>query len=456
MSHPSEAGITSATNEGACEGEIMAPDSSASESSANAGATSAEKRDRAKWTVMVFMGAETFEGTDSLDYAAEADLQEISSIFTGKADQRDVGKAGPLHVYVQVHRSSAVTRRYRFGFNPQAGKPTATVEDIPKGKPEQALIDFIEDSIQESQHFPDDNSMLVLWGHAYDFAFGRSRTRGGVVDAIDFVELSDMLLRLQEKMKARFGEWDNKQSAEPPTLDIIGFDACDVATVEMACQLQPFAKYLLGSEIGIPIPGWPYDRILDRLRYPKDRPMTPPEFGSYVVRRFCESYPASSPVSLTFLDLAQANELRYRAELLALALLAAIDDPDRRQRIMELFTQSQTGEDRPYVDVVDLCLNLVRHGGDPLIAETARALGDFPLNPRPPLVGKSATGDGRPFIVDHGRNAGELARLNGISLYAPNVASGNDFDAVRSLYDGFVFAKKTVWSQLVHTLAKLS
>jgi len=404
---------------------------------------------------MVFMGAETFEGTDPLDDAAEADLQEIRSIFTVKADQRDAAKAGPLNVYVQVHRSSGVTRRHRFGFDPQAGKLTATVDDIPKGEPEQALIGFIEDSIRESGHRRDDNSMLVLWGHAYDFAFGRSRTRGGVVDAIDFVELSDMLLRLQNKMKAQFGKWYDDESGEPPTLDIIGFDACDVATVEMACQLQPFAKYLLGSEIGIPIPGWPYDRILDRLRYPKDRPMTPPEFGSYVVRRFCESYPASSPVSLTFLSLAQANELRYRAELLALALLAAIDDSDRRLRIMELFTQSQTGEDRPYVDVVDLCLNLVRHGGDPLIAEMARALGDFLLNPGP-LVGKSATGEGRPFIVDHGRNAGELARLNGISLYAPHVASGNDFDAVRSLYDGFVFAKKTVWSQLVHTLAKLS
>ena len=33
-------------------------------------------------------------------------------------------------------------------------------------------------------------------------------------------------------------------------LDILAFDACDLATVEMACQLEPFAKYLLGSQIG--------------------------------------------------------------------------------------------------------------------------------------------------------------------------------------------------------------
>ena len=52
------------------------------------------------------------------------------------------------------------------------------------------------------------------------------------------------------------------------------------------------------------------------------------------------------------------------------------------------------------------------------------------LSPRPNRR-QVRNGKGRPLIVDHGRNAGELARLNGISLYAPHVASGNDFDAVR-------------------------
>jgi hypothetical protein len=71
------------------------------------------------------------------------------------------------------------------------------------------------------------------------------------------------------------------------------------------------------------------------------------------------------------------------------------------------------------------------------------------------VVGRSHTGDGRPLIVEHGRNAGELARLNGISLYAPHVAS-RDFEAVRGIYDQFVFAKDTIWSELVHLLAALS
>ena len=404
-----------------------------------------------KWTVMVFMGAETIEGNEPLDGAAEADLDEM----------RFVGGAETLDVYVQVHHRADATQRYHFGFDPHGNKQTETKKEVPKEGSDSALIRFIRESIADSGHRRADHSMLVLWGHAYDFAFGRSKTRAGVVDAIDFVELSGMLQRLQDMMKAQYTQLYSDISEERPTLDIIGFDACDVATVELACQLQPFAKYLLGSEITIPIPGWPYDRILDRLKKPEGRLMTPPEFGSYVVRRFCEAYPASSPVSLTFLDLARATELRPLAKVLALALAVAIGDCDKRRRIMNLFTQSQTGEDRPYVDVVDLCFNLMRYSGDPLVAEAARMLGDLLLSPRPPLVGnrptgKRSTGGGLPFIVDHGRNAGELARLNGISLYAPHVAFGNDFEAVRSLYDRFVFAQETVWSGLVHALAESS
>ena len=83
----------------------------------------------------------------------------------------------------------------------------------------------------------------------------------------------------------------------------------------------------MASQIGIPIPGWPYDRILYRLRHPIGRLMVPAEFGSWVVRRFCESYTASAPVSLTLLDLNRARELFAYAEFLALTLACAIGNP---------------------------------------------------------------------------------------------------------------------------------
>lgn len=60
------------------------------------------------------------------------------------------------------------------------------------------------------------------------------------IDAIDFADLSGLLSRVRE----RFAVAEEAK----PKLDMLGFDACDLATVEMACQLHPFASYLLGSQ----------------------------------------------------------------------------------------------------------------------------------------------------------------------------------------------------------------
>lgn len=393
----------------------------------------------AKWTVMVFMGAATIRGNEPLLEAAEADLEEM----------RFVGSGNALNIFVQVHGKGGIPRRAKV--TTSTSSKIDDLEPVPEGErdPAQgmALMNFIQWALGASHSIadPEHYSMLVLWGHAYDFALGREQTREGTIDALDFAELSRVLERLQ----ARYG-FGRK-------LDILGFDACDLATVEMACQLEPFASYLLGSQIGIPIPGWPYDRILERLRAPKGDVMAPAELGSYVVRRFCESYAAEQrTVSLTLLDLDRARDLRAHAEVMALMLARAIGNADERERIAYWFRQSQTAPGRPYVDVADFCLNLVRKCDDPLVVEAARAFGDFLISPRPPLVGRSGEGVGRPFVIDHGRNAGQTARLNGISIYAPNVAPNKDCDAVRHLYHNFVFAQETRWSGLVHALARSS
>jgi len=396
--------------------------------------------DDRKWTVMVFMGADTIAGNAPLIDSAEADLAEM----------RSVGSGSKLNIFVQVHRGqNTVPRRGQItsGMLPgiEALEPVSPDEADPaRGR---ALESFILDALTKADYragAQNHHVMLVLWGHAYDFAIGREHTRGGTIDALDFAELS----RVLENLQRRFGATGAK-------LDILGFDACDLATVEMAYQLQPFAKYLLGSQIGIPLPGWPYDRVLDRLRTPYGSVMGPAELGSYIVRRFCESYSAQSrTVSLTLLDLNRAQDLADVTQVLALTLATAISNPDARDQIAYLFSQSRTAPGRPYVDVADLCLNLVRSSGNTFVIEAARTVGDFLLSPQPVVVGESETGAGRPFIVEHGRNTGLTARLNGLSIYAPHVVPGRDFNAVRHLYENFTFAQETQWNGLVHALAR--
>jgi cysteine peptidase C11 family protein len=388
---------------------------------------------------MIFMGAATIAGNAPLIDAAEADLAEMQ--FVGSGDK--------LNIFVQVHQGKDVVPR-RGQIKEHGAVGINGLDPVPNGETETrggaALGKFIQWALASAKHNPNNPehySMLVLWGHAYDFAIGREPTTDGMIDALDFAELSRVLERLQ----LEFGTGAK--------LDILGFDACDLATVEMAYQLQPFAKYLIGSQIGVPLPGWPYNEILDRLRTPFGRLMGGAEFASYVVRRFCQCYGAESgTVSLTALDLNRAQELKATADVLAEMLIEAIRDPAARDQIGALFNASQTAPGKPFVDVADLCLGLMRESDDPLVIEAARALGDLLISPRPPAVGVSAVGGGTPVVVEHGRNAAQTARLNGISIYAPNVAPERDFESVRHLYNNFVFAQETQWSDLVHALAR--
>lgn len=396
-----------------------------------------------RWTVMVFMAAETIEGSAPLHEAAHADLAEMNFVSSGDG----------LNIFIQLH-GCGEPRRWHVGVSEE---PVPSDQlDLTEGK---ALGHFVEYALGTAQHRPDDYSMLVLWGHAYDFAFGRSHKPDGTVDALEFVALSKLLKQLQENYLARFAlAFPNRKLPENPKLDILGFDACDLSTVEMACELQPFANYVLGSEIGIPIPGWPYDRVLDRFRNPKGAVMGPAEAGSWIVRRYCEAYTSEQrTVSLTLLDLDRIPELFAYGDVLALTLMAAINrDLKTRNLVAALFSDSRTADDRPYVDVADLCLNLVRNLGDPLVTEAAQALGNFLISPLPHVVKGSSEGLGKPFIVAYDRNAGETARLNGISAYAPHVAPLHDARAVRHAYENFQFAEQTKWSELVHALAGLS
>ena len=75
----------------------------------------------------------------------------------------------------------------------------------------------------------------------------------------------------------------------------------------------------------------------------------------------------------------------------------------------------------------------MRGSGDTLVAEAARTLGNLLAGAQPPLVGKSEEGLAVPSSWSMAATPGSLARLNGISLYAPHVAPGTDFDSLRKL-----------------------
>ena len=374
-----------------------------------------------KWTVMVFMAAEPDPGAKDLSKEAEEDIKEMQS----------VGSGGSLNLFFQLHSKGTAQRRH-VQKDGQGERRLDVVESERDATNGNALIAFIRWALREAQHGPGDYSMLVLWGHAYQFAFGHAVTGSGI-DGIDFGELADVFKKFQAEL---FAEYQDQFAGgghlpEMPKLNIVGFDACDIATLEVCYQVQPFAEYLLASEMGVPLPGWPYDRVLDRIRKPQGRLMGPAELGTYIVRRFCEQYHAQDrAVSLTLLDLSWAAKLVDLTEVLARKLAVAVgEDADELERMRNLFLESQTFEGKPFIDVADLCVNLLRNSSDLAVRQAAEKLGDVLMSPAPVPRGQSEKGTGRPFIAEHGSNGSATAKLHGVSLYAPHVAPDADVEA---------------------------
>ncbi len=390
----------------------------------------------AKWTVMIFMGDDGVEGNKSLVDEADADILELEA----------VSQSPSLNIYVERHGARG-SKRFRVGA-PQL--PTLLPSDPLAFANGIALTNFIDWAIKDSGHQPADYSMLLLWGHAYRFAIGHTQTAFGL-DALDFGELAGVLSVFQEQKRQLW----NLPVNSPPKLDIVAFDACSVATLEIAYQLSPYAEYLIASEIGMPLPGWPYKRVLERLAVSQGKLMGPAEFGSFAVRRFCEEYRSlDRSVSLSHLNLRQGPRLLFLTDQLAGALAIAMDGDDEEQRLTrELFMYAQTVEDDPFVDVAALCRLLARHSGSQDVRVAAGALGDALFSPAAPGGGASLTGDKKPFIVDYGSNSSEGAGLAGVSLYAPHVAPGHDFGEASPYYEKLLFARDTLWRDLVRALA---
>ena len=430
--------------------------------------TDEPKPDTPTWTVMIFMGVTTLDSRQDLRQAAEDDLKEIMAIGGGgdhclnifvqqNFGSKDWGKEGAKGTAKRIHLTGkrTVTKDAagveKVTWEPKVYGPTPVPDDEVDYRDGRALSAFIKDCVlRRSGHRSKDYSMLVLWGHAYDFTFGRVLDDNGGAIALNFTAISDVLKRLQDEAEAAMDP--GQQVPGLVKLDVLAFDACDIATSELAYQLRNVASFLLASQVGIPLPGFPYHRILDRLKEPHGRIMSPAEFGSYAVRRFCAAYDADSPVSLTMLNLLRVEELFKLTQDVAVELATAIGDPETRDRIARTFLRSQTEIGKPFVDIADLCLSLLDESDNPGLVEKARTLGNFVAGSRPDVSANYQNSGGWPLVVDHDRNSGELVRLNGVSLYAPNVAPPEDPDVVSAVYRMLEFVRHGRWSGVAHRL----
>ncbi len=156
------------------------------------------------------------------------------------------------------------------------------------------------------ENYPADHRMLVLWDHGGGFA-------GYGVDDIFGSGMS--LADLQEAFSLNY-EADPKN----PHFDIIGFDACLMASTEVAHSLYGYGQYLAASEEVEPGDGWDHSAYLQAMS--SDATLSPAAIietiaDSYVDHYMTQNYNSqwlgiSQEVTFSAIDI-NAAEKTYQA-----------------------------------------------------------------------------------------------------------------------------------------------
>jgi len=239
------------------------------------------------WTVLVYMVAD-----NNLEPAAVDDLKEMMA----------VGSSDKLRFLVQVDRAvgysadpignlADFTSTKRVKVEKGSLAEVADLGELNMGTP-AALADFIEWGVKNA---PADRYAIVFWDHggAWPGFGGDESTQDH--DLLDLAELKQGLTSGMEKAGIK-------------RFSLIGYDACLMATVEVALAMRPFGEYLLASEELEPGHGWDY-RSFEPLR--NNPALLASEWGRHVVDGF----------------LAQAKEAKTDAKItLALVDLYALGD----------------------------------------------------------------------------------------------------------------------------------
>ncbi|MBC8257555.1 MAG: hypothetical protein H8E38_00920 [SAR324 cluster bacterium] len=152
---------------------------------------------------------------------------------------------------------------------------------------ESSLSFFLKYLQQEYGTF--DQNMLVFWDHGFTYkGFGNDENFDG--DPLTMLEFSQAF---QKSKLSRF--------------DLIGFDACHMATMEVAKVIEPFADYMLASEEAEPGHGWNWTNLIKQYSRNQDITKTAKRIIDNFVKNESHGYDSEGK-TLALLDLSQYSQ----------------------------------------------------------------------------------------------------------------------------------------------------
>ena len=237
----------------------------------------------------------TVEGKTLFIYMCGSNLESKQGLASKNIDELLSADIGDMNIVIQTggakvwrHHDVSTEAAQRYEIKNGELKLIETLEQKNMGEAE-TLTDFL---IWGQDQYPTNHNMLVLWDH------GGGAAKGVCFDenyGFDGLTLSELHSALEDaKFLKKF--------------DIIGFDACLMATVETADAVQEFADYMIASEEIEPSGGWDYKSVAEAFSSGTDTLET----GKSICDSFLAKYKTAGKdifAALSLFDLSKTDAL---------------------------------------------------------------------------------------------------------------------------------------------------
>ncbi len=217
-------------------------------------------------------------------------------------------------------------------------------------------------------YYPAEHTAVLFWNHG-----------GGSVNGAAFDERYYLDSLTLDEMRTAFGRVWPGDETDPP-LELVGFDTCLMATVDVVDTFVGTARYLVASEEVEPGNGWNYTGWAGALA--EDPTMDGAALGRIICDTYyagCEAVGTQNKATLSLTDLTRCGPLLEAYEAFgAEALAEACEDPSFFSRFARIAAQSENyggnTREQGYTNMVDLghmarqSTGLLQTAGDVLTA----------------------------------------------------------------------------------------
>ena len=245
---------------------------------------------------------ELIDGRTLFIYMCGSNLETKQGLAGKNIDEILAADAGDLNIVIQTGgaktwRSHGISNTAAQRYEVKNGELILleTLSQLNMGQ-SGTLSDFLK---WGQDKYRTRNNMLILWDHGGGSAKGVCFDENYSFDALTLAELKTAFENT--KLYTKF--------------DIIGFDACLMASIETADYVKDFARYMVASEEIVPSGGWDYKALAESLSSNDD----PLEVGKDICDSFmakCEKRKKADISTLSVIDLSGLDPIFERLDSL--------------------------------------------------------------------------------------------------------------------------------------------